>query len=160
MPEYIIIVAVAQNGVIGREGTLPWHLPTDLKHFKKTTMNFPLIMGRKTYESIGKPLPNRENIVLTRDETKNYAGCIMKRTIKDALDYCAEEAKVFIIGGADIFRETLPFTDTLIVTELQRAVEGDVYFPEINTSEFNLIDSTDYDVEERFTIKRYERVSP
>lgn len=157
MPAYIIIVAVAQNGVIGRRGALPWYLPTDLKHFKKTTMNYPLIMGRKTYESIGKPLPNRENIVLTRNQAKDYPGCVMKRSLEAARAYCANQEKVFIIGGGDIFRASLSFTDTLIVTELARAVEGDVFFPEINTRVFKLVEATPYDVEERFTIKRYER---
>ena len=108
MPEFIIIVAIAQNGVIGRNGQLPWHLPSDLKHFKKTTMNCPIVMGRKTFESIGKPLPGRDNIVLTRDTSLLLPGCIVVHSIQDALHCCRDKENVFIIGGADIFNETFP----------------------------------------------------
>lgn len=155
--EVIIVVAVAKNNVIGRDGKLPWHLPSDLQHFKKTTMGFPLIMGRKTFESIGRPLPGRDNIVLTRDPSLQLPGCIVVHTFEDAVEHCGSEEKVFIIGGAEIFRIALPFTDTIIVTALERDVEGDVYFEPINTDEFELVDQKDYDEEEPYQILRYER---
>lgn len=159
MPEYIIIVAIAQNGVIGRNGQLPWHLPSDLKHFKKTTMNYPLIMGRKTYDSIGKPLPGRENIVLTRDTSLTIPGCIVVHSVEQALEHCNDQEKVFIIGGADIFIESLSITDTIIVTALEREVPGDVYFPDINPEEFEQTESTRYNLEEPYSIIRYQRIN-
>lgn len=158
MPEFIIIVAIAQNGVIGREGRLPWHLPSDLKHFKKTTMNYPLVMGRKTYDSIGKPLPGRDNIVLTRDTSMVLPGCIVVHSLQEALDHCKDKEKVFIIGGADIFNASLPFTDTIIVTALEREVDGDVYFPEVDLATFQQTDAVRYMVEEPYSIIRYERI--
>jgi dihydrofolate reductase len=158
MPEFIIIVAIAQNGVIGRNGQLPWHLPSDLKHFKKTTMNCPIVMGRKTFESIGKALPGRDNIVLTRDTSLSLPGCIVVHSMQDALDQCTDEGKVFIIGGADIFNESLPIIDTIIVTALERDVDGDVYFPDIDPTIFQQTESTHYSIEEPYSIIRYERI--
>jgi len=158
MPEYIIIVAIAQNGVIGRNGQLPWHLPSDLKHFKKTTMNYPLIMGRKTFDSIGKPLPGRDNIVLTRDTSLTLPGCTVVHSIEEALEHCQDQEKVFIIGGADIFEICYPITDTIIVTALEREVPGDVYFPDIDPEKFKQTESIQYDLEEPYSIIRYERV--
>lgn len=159
MSEIIIIVAIAKNGVIGRDGTLPWHLPSDLNHFKKTTMGFPLIMGRKTYDSIGRPLPGRDNIVLTRNKVIEIPGCIKVYTMQEALDHCSGQEKVFIIGGADIFNLALPFTDTITVTALERDVEGDVFFPEIDQDQFNIAEQTQYDEEEPYSIIRYERIA-
>jgi len=159
MPEFIIIVAIARNGVIGRNGLLPWHIPSDLKHFKKTTMDYPIIMGRKTYESIGKPLPGRDNIVLTRDTSLSLPGCIVVHSIEDALDNCKDKEKVFIIGGADIFNISLPFTDTIIVTALEREVDGDVYFHEIDPAIFKQTESAHYNIEEPYSIIRYERIN-
>ncbi len=158
MPEFIIIVAIAQNGVIGRNGQLPWHLPSDLKHFKKTTMNCPIVMGRKTFESIGRALPGRDNIVLTRDTSLSWPGCIVVHSMQDALDQCKDKGKVFIIGGADIFNESLPIIDTIIVTALERDVDGDVYFPDIDSTIFQQTESTDYNIEEPYSIIRYERI--
>ena len=157
MPEIIIIVAIASNGVIGRQGKLPWHLPTDLRLFKQTTLGFPLVMGRKTYDSIGKPLPGRENIILTRDTSLKIPGCVCVHSLEEALEHCRAQEKVFIIGGAEIFKVAIPYTDTIIATELEREVEGDVYFPEIDYSEFVKASSQDYDVEEPFSVVRYTR---
>jgi dihydrofolate reductase len=157
MSEIIIIVAIAKNGVIGRDGTLPWHLPSDLNHFKKTTMGYPLIMGRKTHDSIGRPLPGRDNIVLTRNKSIEIPGCIKVHTMQAALAHCSGQEKVFIIGGADIFSLALPFTDTIIVTALERDVEGDVYFSEIDPALFKVTEQTRYHEEEPYSILRYER---
>ena len=158
MPEYIIIVAIAQNGVIGRDGKLPWHLPSDLQHFKRTTMNHPLIMGRKTYDSIGRPLPGRDNIILTRNKDLELPGCICVNSIEAAVKICEKQEKVFIIGGGDIFRDSLMITDTIIVTELKREVDGDVFFPEIDPIFFTEVERVDYDIEEPYAIVRYERI--
>lgn len=154
--EVIIVVAVAKNNVIGRDGKLPWHLPSDLQHFKKTTMGFPLIMGRKTFESIGRPLPGRDNIVMTRDPSLKIPGCIVVHSLEDAIAQCTDE-KIFIIGGAEIFNAALPLTDTIIVTALERDVEGDVYFDPIDTDIFDLVDRKDFDEEEPYQILRYQR---
>ena len=158
MSEIIMVVAIAENGVIGRDGKLPWHLPSDLKHFKKTTMGFPLVMGRKTYESIGRPLPGRDNIVLTRDRSRQFPGCLTMYSLQEALAYCDTQEKVFVIGGADIFDLAFPHTDTIIVTALQREVEGDVYFPAIDQDLFRVADRVEYNEEEPYSIIRYERV--
>ena len=157
MAEVIIIVAVAKNNVIGRDGSLPWHLPSDLQHFKKTTMGYPLIMGRKTYESIGRPLPGRDNVVLTRDPELDLPGCIVVHSMQEAIDHCGNEEKVFIIGGADIFRLALPMTDTMIVTALEREVEGDVYLDPIDTRTFEIVAEQMCHEEEPYQIIRYER---
>ena len=159
MAEVIIIVAVAKNNVIGRDGTLPWHLPSDLKHFKKTTMGYPLIMGRKTYESIGRPLPGRDNVVLTRTKELELPGCIVVHTMEEAIDHCRNAEKVFIIGGADIFRLAMPLTDTIIYTALERDVEGDVYLDPIDTDVFEIVTQQMCDEEEPYRILRYERKS-
>ena len=158
MAETIIIVAIAKNRVIGRDGTLPWHLPSELRHFKKTTMGWPLIMGRKTFDSIGRPLPGRDNIVLTRDRKLHIPGCIVVHTVDEALAQCRDQEKVFIIGGADIFKLFLPRTDTLIVTALERDVEGDVYFDPIDPNRFREVGSTWHNEEEPYRIIRYERI--
>ena len=158
MAEIIIIVAIAKNHVIGRDGQLPWHLPSDLQHFKKTTMGCPLIMGRKTFDSIGKPLPGRDNIVLTRDKALQIPGCIVMNSVQDAIKYCQDQEKAFIIGGGDIFKLALPHTDTLIVTALERAVEGDVYFDPIDPDQFKEVHSQASDEEEPYRIIRYDRV--
>lgn len=158
MAEIIIIVAIARNRVIGRDGKLPWHLPSDLLHFKKTTMGYPLIMGRKTFDSIGRPLPGRDNIVLTRDKNLRIPGCLIMHSVEDAIEHCRDQEKAFIIGGGDIFRLALPYTDTLIVTALNRDVEGDVYFDPIDTDQFSLVDEQQCVEEEPYRIIRYERV--
>lgn len=158
MAEVIIIVAIAKNNVIGRDGTLPWHLPSDLLHFKKTTMGCPLIMGRKTYESIGRPLPGRDNVVMTRDSSLDLPGCVVVHSLAEAIEHCRGEEKVFIIGGAEIFRIALPMTDTIIVTALERDVEGDVYLDPIDRSQFKIVDQQHCDEEEPYQIIRYERI--
>lgn len=157
MAEVIIIVAVAKNNVIGRDGALPWHLPSDLRHFKKTTMGYPLIMGRKTYDSIGRPLPGRDNVVLTRNPELELPGCIVVHTMEEALDHCRTQEKVFIIGGADIFRLAMPMTDTIIYTALEREVEGDVFLDPVDTDTFEIVDRKMCDEEEPYQIIRYER---
>src|SRR6188472_2703937 len=109
------IVAMAENRVIGKNNQLPWHLPADLKHFKTITTGHPILMGRKTHESIGKPLPNRQNIILTRDSNYVAAGCTVVTSVKAALQK-AESPEVFIIGGAEIYRQLLPQVQRLYLT--------------------------------------------
>jgi len=131
----VLVVAIARNGVIGRGGTLPWRLSTDLKRFKAITMGKPVIMGRKTWESIGRPLPGRLNIVISRNPTYGAEGAAIAGSLREAIAIAEREGEgeeICIIGGSDIFREALPRADLLHVTHVDADVEGDVFFPEID----------------------------
>ena len=132
--ETIIIAAVAKNGVIGKDNALPWHLPEDLEHFKQATEGHAIIMGRKTYESIGKPLPNRINIVLSRHLTSpNDKRFMVTSTLVRALNLCRRKGldKAFLIGGSGVYQEALDegMTDTMLLTELHDNYDGDTFFP-------------------------------
>lgn len=133
-----IIAAVAENGVIGNGNAIPWRLPGDFAHFKRMTIGKPLIMGRKTFESIGRPLPGRTNIVITRQELYQPDGVIVISSLEAALDHAQEIAKadraneVMIGGGAEIYRQALPFADRMYITQVGLEPEGDVYFPPID----------------------------
>ena len=132
----VLVVAVADNGVIGRGGTLPWHLPEDLKFFKAVTMGKPLLMGRRTFESIGKPLPGRRNLVLTRGASEYPAGVEVVASIDAALSLLPEIPELCVIGGAALFAQTLPVAQRLYLTEVHGAVEGDVHFPPWNRADW------------------------
>lgn len=125
------IVAVAQNGVIGFRGTLPWHLPGDLAWFRQKTTGHCVIMGRKSFESIGRPLPRRTNIVVSRDPAFYAAGVLVAASVEEALQSARDqgESEVFIIGGGDLYRQTLVYWDRLYLTEVEAAPDGDVFFP-------------------------------
>jgi len=123
-----IVVAAAQNGVIGRDNDLPWRLPADLVHFKRLTMGHPIVMGRKTFESIGRPLPGRQNIVITTDKDFQAGGCIIAHTIEEALQAAKAANEVFIIGGSSIFDAAMPLVDKIYLTRVLADVEGDRYF--------------------------------
>ncbi len=139
MSEIIIIVAASENNVIGKDGKIPWHIKEDLQRFKKMTLNHPVIMGRKTYESLPiKPLKDRTNIVLTRDKNFNPPDAIVKNSLEDALKYCKNYDKVFIIGGQSLFEEGLKVADTLELTRVNGNYDGDALFPEVNFDEWVL----------------------
>ena len=129
-----IVVAVANNGVIGRGNALPWDLPDDLQHFKRTTMGRPIIMGRKTFESIGRPLPGRLNIILTRDSAWQAPGVSVATSMQQAIDIAEDQAlidgadSVVVIGGAEIYRQALPFTSRVFLTRVHGDVQGDAFF--------------------------------
>jgi dihydrofolate reductase len=127
-----IIVAMAKNRTIGVNNTLPWRCPEDLKHFKALTMGHHMIMGRKTFDSIGKALPGRTTVVVTRDKNLKIEGCLIANSLQDAIKLCAGDAEAFIVGGADIYSQSLQLADTLYVTEIQQDVEGDAHFPEFD----------------------------
>lgn len=142
-----IIVAAAKNGVIGRNNQLPWHLPQDLKYFKAVTFGKPVIMGRKTFESIGRPLPGRTNIVVTRDlNWVGAEGIIVVNSIDHALSeakviadqFSDADAEIMIIGGAEIYRSTLGRVDKIYLTRINENIEGDAWFPSLNDSEWLL----------------------
>jgi len=129
-----IIVAMTSDRVIGKDNDLPWRLPEDLKYFKRVTMGMPIIMGRKTHESIGRALPGRRNIVLSRDPNYQPAkGCDLVGSLAQAIEICADAEEVFVIGGSSSFAEALPAADRLYLTEVHEAVEGDTWFPEFDT---------------------------
>jgi dihydrofolate reductase len=134
-PKVYLVAAVAANGVIGRHGHLPWHLPEDLKHFKRLTLGHPVIMGRKTWESLnGRPLPGRDNIVVTRTAGYEAPGAAVASSLDAALALCAGEGVVFVIGGEQLFAESLPAAAGLVLTEIHRDYEGDVSFPKYDRS--------------------------
>ena len=137
-PNLALIVAVARNGIIGAtnedgRGTLPWHLPEDLKHFKETTSGHPIIMGRKTWESLGRALPNRRNMVITRQTGYTAAGADVFTGLSDALA-AVGDSTAYVIGGAELYRQALPLAATLILTEVGLDAEGDTVFPPLDTA--------------------------
>ncbi len=127
-----LIVAMARNRVIGRNNQLPWHLPEDLKRFKQITMGHPILMGRKTYESIGRPLPGRENVVVSRNPHYHPEGVVVEPNLIEALEKRKNEPEIFIIGGSQLFAEGALIAERIYLTLIERDVEGDVFFPEIN----------------------------
>ena len=131
-----ILVAMAKNRTIGVNNTLPWRCPEDLKHFKSLTMGHHMIMGRKTFDSIGKPLPGRTTVVVTRDRNLKIEGCLIAHSLPEAIDACANDDEIFIVGGADIYAQSLSFAQTLYATEIQQDVEGDAHFPHFDQSEW------------------------
>ena len=135
------IVAVAKNNVIGINNGIPWYLPADLKYFKKTTLNHHIIMGRKSYESIGRPLPKRTNVIITRDPFYIASNCLVVHSVEEGLKLALDnnEEEAFIIGGGEIYRLAMPFVDRLYLTEVDLDVEGAVHFPELDFSEWELV---------------------
>src|SRR5438128_6305429 len=128
-PKIYLVAAVAANGVIGRDGQLPWHLPEDLKHFKRLTLGHPIIMGRRTWESLGKALPGRDNIVVTRTSGYTAPGAHVVSSLAAALALCGHHTVVFVIGGQRLFAESLDVADGLELTEIFRDYQGDTWFP-------------------------------
>ena len=147
-----IIVAVAENNAIGKDNQLLWHLPADLKHFKNITTGHPIIMGRKTYDSIGKPLPNRRNIVVTRQVGLTIEGCEVVNTLTEALDLCSSEDEVFIIGGAEIYKSALGLTQKLYLTTVHQAYAADVFFPQVEKAEWQEIDREYHPADEKNSV--------
>ena len=126
-----IIVAIARNYTIGSANSMPWHLPEDFRHFKQVTMGKAVIMGRKTYESIGRPLPGRRNIVITRNTDLRIEGCEMATSLDEAIALCDTTEENFIIGGGEIYRQAMPIADKLYITHIDAEFEGDTRFPNI-----------------------------
>lgn len=137
-PQIVLVAARARNGVIGRANGLPWHLPADLKHFRQLTEGKPIIMGRKTFTSIGRPLPKRTNIVVTRDPTFHAPGCLVAHSLDEAFILAGEAPEVMIIGGAELFRQALPLADQLELTEIEADIEGDVSFPTFDPADWQV----------------------
>ncbi|MBR4851745.1 MAG: dihydrofolate reductase [Tidjanibacter sp.] len=157
-----LIVAVAKNGVIGTGGTMPWHITEDFAHFKAVTLGHSVVMGRKTYESIGRPLPRRRNIVITRNAELSIEGCEMATSLEAALAMCEGEEEVFVIGGGEIYRQAMPLADKLYITHVGIEVEGDTCFPDIDPTVWREVCREDFergkDFEHPFSFVDYERL--
>lgn len=155
-----LIVAMDKNRLIGKENGLPWHLPADFKHFKEVTMGKPIIMGRKTFESIGKPLPGRKNIVISR---KGFSanGVTVVNSIEQALREVENAEEVMIIGGASFYEQMIDKADRIYLTLVDAECEGDAWFPELDINDWDIISETMYKADERnnynFSIKIYQR---
>ena len=134
-----IIVAKSNNNVIGSEGNLPWHIPEDLKKFKSITMGKPIIMGRSTFESIGKALPGRKNIVMTRDREYQADGITIAHNLEEALKLCEQAKEIMIIGGGEIYKLFFDMVNRLYLTNVEKYIDGDVFFPEIDLSKWKMI---------------------
>jgi len=162
-----MIAAVAENGVIGADQRIPWYIPSDFAFFKRTTMGKPIVMGRKQYETVGKPLPGRTNIVVTRQKDYRPDGVIVMHDLLSALDRAKAIAEadgadeVMIIGGGDIYRQAMPLADRLYISHVALTPEGDVTFPEILPREWNAVDEPQVEADARDTaayhVKVYER---
>jgi dihydrofolate reductase len=135
-PRVALIAAVAANGTIGLGNRLPWRLPGDLRRFKALTLGHPVVMGRRTWESIGRPLPGRENIVLTRAARFAAPGCRIAHSLDEALAAAGAADTVFVIGGGDLYRAALPLAERLLLTEIRRDFPGDAFFPEFDRTKF------------------------
>lgn len=155
-----VIVAVAENGVIGDKNTLLWHISEDLRNFKRVTSGHPVIMGRKTFDSLGRPLPNRRNVVITR-QNLDIEGCDVVHSLEEALSLFSPEEELFVIGGAQIYAEALPLADKFYLTRVHHPYEGDTSFPAWDESEWVLAESEHFERGEKyeypFTIEIYNR---
>jgi dihydrofolate reductase len=144
-----IIVAMDRNRVIGKGEALPWHISSDLQHFKKITMGKPIIMGRKTHESIGRPLPGRENIILTRDKSYQSEGCTVLHSMEEIYEHCKDLEEIMITGGAEIYKLSLDQVTYLYLTEVHTEIEGDTYFPEFDRDEWEEVSRSDFKADEK-----------
>ena len=155
-----LVAAVARNGVIGAHGKLPWHLPEDLQHFKKLTLGHPVIMGRRTWASLGKPLPGRENIVITRQPGFAAPGANVAASLEGAIALCTGEGLAFVIGGAEIYAAALSLADGLVLTEIDGDYEGDTRFPDWDRKAWRVSQKETHTSKEgvRFDFVLYERI--
>ncbi len=152
-----IIAAMAENRVIGRDNKMPWDLPSDRRRFHKITRGHPVIMGRKTFESIGRPLSGRKNIVLTRRQDYSAPGCVIAHNLKSAISACSEMDEAFICGGEDIFRQTIALADRIYLTVIHCSIVGDAFFPEI-PSFFTVTEQNEVQDIMPYTLLEYNRI--
>jgi len=138
-----LIVAMASNRAIGLNNEMPWHLSADLKKFKQITMGSPILMGRKTFESIGRPLPGRNNIIISRNKDYQQPGCLVFNSIEEAIASCQQEDEIFIIGGATFYQAALPLADKLYLTEINKSFTADTFFPAIDRNDWKELTRVD-----------------
>lgn len=158
-----LVAAMAENRVIGRNNQLPWHLPADLRHFKRLTTGHPVIMGRRTFDSIHRrPLPQRQNIVISRDPEFSAAGAATVHSLEEALALVADEQEVFVLGGAEIFHLALPRADRMVLTIVHAQVQGTVHFPQWNPDHWRIVHEESHPADAQnayaMTFRTYERV--
>lgn len=158
-----IIAAASENNALGKDQDLPWHLPDDFKHFKKLTTGHPIIMGRKTFETFPKPLPNRTHIVITRKKNYPANGCIPVENIQQALAECKNDNQAFVIGGGEIYKLAMPLADKIELTRVHARVEADTFFPEIDLTSWQLENKIFHPADEKhnyaFSFLTYKRIS-
>jgi dihydrofolate reductase len=156
-----IIVAAAENNVIGRDGQLPWHLSSDLKRFKGLTMGHHLVMGRKTFDTLDRPLPGRTIVVISRSLVQAPSGVLLARSLAEAIDLAAGDTEVFIAGGGEIYRLAMPLADRIYLTRIASSPQGDTWFPEIEEPPWRLVFREDHEADQRnqyrFSFLNYER---
>ena len=149
---------MAENRVIGKDNSIPWHIPEEVAHFKRTTMGHALVMGRKTYDSIGHPLPGRTNIVISSQPDLKIEGCTMASSLQESIEIAKKiHEKIFIIGGGEIFKQSMVVADSIYLSIIHREIPGDVFFPDFTESEFIKTFSEDVDASEHYTFEIYER---
>lgn len=148
-----IVVAAGENNEIGKDGRMPWHLPADLKHFKSLTLGKPVIMGRRTYEAVGRPLPERRNIVVTRNREFHAPGCELAASFTDALVIAVGALEIMVIGGAEIYREALPRAQRIYLTRVHARFEADTFFPLIDLGDWREAAREDHAADERNPFK-------
>jgi dihydrofolate reductase len=164
MSRLSLIVAMAKNRVIGADNKIPWHLPNELKLFKSLTMGHHIVMGRKTYESIGRLLPGRTTVIVTRQKEYEVPGAIVAHSIADAVAACDGDDEIFVIGGADLFRETLPIADRLYLTTVDAEPQGDTFMPEFGAAEWRETSAQAFGMDEKhaypYRLAVLDRVKP
>lgn len=162
MNKLAIIVAISENNAIGKNNQLLWHLPADLKHFKEITTGNTIIMGRKTFDSIGKPLPNRRSIVISRNINLVIPGVETVTSLENAIELCKHDKEAFIIGGAEIYQQALPYATHIYLTLVHQEYEADAFFPTIDPSEWKEVNSVNHPADEKnevaYTFSTMERV--
>ena len=158
------MAAVAENGVIGAKDALPWHLPTDMKHFKALTSGHTIIMGRRTFETLRRPLPNRRNVVLTRDRAYQARGAFVVHDFDEALSLAPEHDEVFVVGGSEIYEQAMPRAGRLYLTIVHAEFEGDTFFPKFTEADWILKEDIHNEADEKhsysFSFRLYERRTP
>ena len=157
-----LIAAVSSNGVIGRDGDMPWRLSSDLQRFKRLTMGHHIIMGRKTFDSIGRLLPGRTTVIISRQPDFQVDGALMANSIEQAMAYAANDEQPFITGGGQIYAVALPLVTRIFLTRVHTEIDGDTYFPEINWDLWNCVDKSDHIADDKnnfdYSFETYERI--
>ena len=158
--ELILIAAMSRNRVIGHNNTIPWHIPEEMEHFKNTTMGHAVIMGRRTFDSIGKALPGRLNVVLSKNTKIHIPECVIAGSLQEAIHCCQGQEKVFIIGGNKVYLESLALVNTILLTVIDQEYKGDTFFPSIPESQFQEVATKQMGGEPPFTLHTYHRLNP
>lgn len=163
MGHFTIIAAIGENHTLGKDNELVWHLPDDFKRFRQLTTGYKIIMGRKTFESFPKPLPNREHLIITRNKSYevDHPQCTVVHSLEEALELAGQDPKAFVIGGGEIYKLAMPFANSMEITHVHGTFEGDAFFPEIDMEEWELISESEHPADARhshsFTYKTYVR---